>query len=140
MLKSRLCDYSDRHILVKGTTLVANMAGASESAKKKTIKKVLYKNRSWFIDCISKANKIKVSTARDCDVVKPICGLTGCNDIYCNFKITIIIINLQQYCEDEPPLNANKITGFDGANNTNLFDFKAKINCQTDKDGRKTLK
>ena len=93
MLKSRLCDYSDGYILVKGTILVANRAGASESSKI-TIKKVLYKNRSWFIDCISEANKIQVSTARDCDVVKTICGLTECNDIYCNFKITIIIVNL----------------------------------------------
>ena len=93
MLKSRLCDYSDGYILVKGTILVANRAGSSESSKI-TIKKVLYKNRSWFIDCISEANKIQVSTARDCDVVKTICGLTECNDIYCNFKITIIIINL----------------------------------------------
>ena len=42
MLKSRLCDYSDGYILVKGTTLVASTAGASESAKI-TIKKFYIK-------------------------------------------------------------------------------------------------
>ena len=62
--------------------------------------------------------------AHDIDVVMPMYNLIKLND---NFSGTSGI--LQQYCKDEPALDANNaIINFNAANvSTNLFKFKENI-------------
>ena len=69
MLKSRLCDYSDAYILVKGTITVPNTVAAA--ATNNAQKKVITKNCSSFTDYISKINNTQVYNAKDIDIVMP---------------------------------------------------------------------
>ena len=80
MLKSSLCDYSDICILVNGTIAVANIAAsAAANANKKLMqnkkanannanKKLIFKNYSPFINCISEINNTQIDHATDIDV------------------------------------------------------------------------
>ena len=80
MLKSSLCDYSDIYILVNGTIAVANIAASSAAnANKKLMqnkkanannanKKLIFKNYSPFINCISEINNTQIDHATDIDV------------------------------------------------------------------------
>ena len=52
MLRSRLCDYSDAYILVKGNITVNNTA-AEGAAANNINKKVTFKNCAPFTNCIS---------------------------------------------------------------------------------------
>ena len=63
MLRSDLCDFSDAHIVVKGTITVTNPDNAKRN------KSVAFKNNAPFINCISKINGVKVDNAEDLDVV-----------------------------------------------------------------------
>ena len=67
MLKSSLCDYSDAYILVKGTITVNNTA-AADADLKITNKKVIFKNRAPFANCISEINNTQVDNAKDIDI------------------------------------------------------------------------
>ena len=53
MLRSSLFDYSDAYILVKGNVTVNNTA-AEVAAATNTNKKVIFKNRAPFTNCVSK--------------------------------------------------------------------------------------
>ena len=68
MLKSRLCDYSDTYILVKGTITVNNTADADADANN-TNKKVIFKNCAPFTNCISEINDTQADNAKDLDIV-----------------------------------------------------------------------
>ena len=70
MLKSRLYDYSDASIFVKGTTTVNNTAAADTHANNAN-KKVIFKNCAPFISCISEINNIQVDNAKDIDIEMP---------------------------------------------------------------------
>ena len=48
MLKSRLCDYSDAYILVKGI-IIANNTSASDADANNTNKKIILKNCAHFL-------------------------------------------------------------------------------------------
>ena len=50
MWRSRLCDYSDVYILVKGNITVSN-TGTAAAANKRN-EKVIFKNYASFTDCI----------------------------------------------------------------------------------------
>ena len=50
MLKSSLCDYSDAHIVGKGTITVNNTAAAVDDTNN-TNKKVKFKNCAPFTNC-----------------------------------------------------------------------------------------
>ena len=63
MLKSSLCEYSDAYILLKGNISVSNTA-AADADENNTNKKVRFKNRAQFTNCISKINNTKVDTQR----------------------------------------------------------------------------
>ena len=54
MLRFSLCDYSDAYILVKGNVTVNNTAAGAGAAADNTNKKVIFKNRAPFTNCISK--------------------------------------------------------------------------------------
>ena len=74
MLKSSLCDYSDAHILVKGTITVADTSDTG-AAVNNTNKKVLLKNCVPFTNCISKINNTHTDNAKDTDIVMTIYNL-----------------------------------------------------------------
>ena len=59
MLRSRLCDYSDVYILVKGNITVSNTASAKLDANIGD-KKVIFKNYVPFTSCISRINNAQV--------------------------------------------------------------------------------
>ena len=71
-LKSSLCDYSDAHILVKGTIPI-NGAGDDAAARQadERDKGVTFKNCAPFINCISEINNTQVDNAKDIDIVMP---------------------------------------------------------------------
>ena len=68
MLRSSLCDYSDAYILIKGHISVNNNAGAGAAANNFG-KKVIFKNRVPFTNCISKINNTQIDNAEYIDIV-----------------------------------------------------------------------
>ena len=73
-IRSSLCDYSDAYILVKGTTIVPNMAAAG-AAVNNTNKNVIFKNFDPFTDCITEINNTQVDDAQKIDIVMPMYNL-----------------------------------------------------------------
>ena len=131
MLKSSLCDYSDAYIVVKGTITVNNTA-AEDAAANNTNKKVIFKNFAPFTNCISEINNTQVDNAKDIDIVMPMYNLIEYSD---NYAKTSGI--LWQYCLDIPALNNNAIVDFADGGLSDSFNFKAKINGQTENVGTK---
>ena len=74
MLRSSLCEYGDAYILLKGNISVSNTA-AADADENNTNKKVIFKNRAQFTNCISKINNTKVDSAKDIDIVMPMYNL-----------------------------------------------------------------
>ena len=73
ILWSRLCDYSDAYILVKGTIIVTNIWTAALADNRN--KKVMFKNFATFTDCISERNNREIDHTKDIDVVMLIYNL-----------------------------------------------------------------
>ena len=134
MLKSTLCDYSDAHILAKGTISVNNTAAAG-AAVNNINKKVIFKNCGPFTNCISEINNTQIENAKDIDIAMSMYNLIEYSDNYA--KTTG---SLWQYCKDIPVRNDNnEITEFTAGNTTDSFNFKAKITGQTGNDGTKVV-
>ena len=132
MLKSSLFDYSDAYILVKGTITVSNTA-AEGAAASNVDKKVIFKNCAPFTNCISEINNTQIDNAKD--MLMPMYNLIEYSDNY-----TKTSGSLWQYCKDIPPRNNNnEIINFLGNNNTDSFNFKAKITSQTGNNGTKDV-
>ena len=94
MLRSDLCDFSDAYnVFVKGKNFVtkktftaddtdapnnkaANVT-ATNTANNNAFgdKRLVFKNNSPFINCISKINGVKIDNAEDLDVVMPMYNL-----------------------------------------------------------------
>ena len=66
MLRTDLCDFSDVYIVVKGDITLKGDADANKRAKN-----IAFKNKTPFINCISKIYGVKVDNAEDLDVVMP---------------------------------------------------------------------
>ena len=94
MVKSRLCDYSDANIPVKGTISVNNTAAADADAND-TNKKVIFKNCTPFTNCISEINNTQVDNAKDIDIVIPTYNLIEYSDNYSKTSGSLC-----QYCKD----------------------------------------
>ena len=83
MLKSSLCDYSDVHILVKGTITVVGAGAIVEASNtERNDKQAIFKSWTSFTDCISKINNIQVDNVEDLDVVIPMYNLIKYSDNY----------------------------------------------------------
>ena len=67
MLKSSLCDYCDAYILAKGTITVPNMAAEDDDANDN--KKVIFKNRVPFVNCVSEINNTQGDNTKDINIV-----------------------------------------------------------------------
>ena len=81
---------------------------------------------------ISKINNAQVENAKDFDIVMPMYNLIEYNsDYWKGFK------SLGRYCKDIPAVNNNgNIVEINGANTTDLFNFKAKLTGQTGNSGK----
>ena len=81
MSNSGFCDYSDAHMLVKGTILVGNIVaqGADENNNDK---QVLFKNCAPFTDCIREINNTLVDNSKGIDVVMLMYNLIEYSDKY----------------------------------------------------------
>ena len=69
ILKSNLCDYSDVHILVKGTIIVGRGAEVAVRQANERNKIVIFKNYAPFDDCIGKINNSQIDNGNNLDVV-----------------------------------------------------------------------
>ena len=74
MLKSRICDYGNAYIFVKGAITafgVGAMAARKASNRQNNIsnKQAIFKNFPPFTDCINKINETQVFNAKDPDAV-----------------------------------------------------------------------
>ena len=131
MLRSSLCDYSDAYILVKKNISVNNTAAAAADPNNRN-KKVIFKNCAPFSNCISKINNTQVDNAEYLDIVTPMYNLIEYGNNYSKTSVS-----LWQYCKEIPAVNnVADIADFNGANATDLFNFKTKITGQTNNDGR----
>ena len=81
IMRSNLCDYCDAYILVKGTITVPNTAAAG-AAVNNTNKKVIFKNRVPFTNCITEVNNTQVDDAQKIDIVMPMYNLIEYSDAY----------------------------------------------------------
>ena len=72
MLRSSLCDYSDKYILFSKTIKIAG-TGADDAARRldERNKGVIFKNCAPFNDRISGINNTNIDHARDLDLVMP---------------------------------------------------------------------
>ena len=82
MLKSSLCDYSDAYILVKRTIVVKGTIAAQGAAANNTDKKVIFKDRAPFTNCISEISNIQIDNAKDIDIVMPMYKLIEYSNNY----------------------------------------------------------
>ena len=81
--KSRLCDYSDPYILVKGQ--ITNTGAGDHAAARKADKKdkgVAFKNCARFTNCMSEVNNTQIDNAKDIDIVIPMHNIIEYSDNY----------------------------------------------------------
>ena len=70
MLRSDLCDYSDVHVVVKGTINV--IKGFNNNTNDDAYdKRLALKNNAPFFSCISKINGELIENVEDLDIVMP---------------------------------------------------------------------
>ena len=81
LLKSRLCDYSDADILIKGTIIFPNTTGGDAAANNAN-KNLIFKNFAQYTDCISEINNTQVDNAKNIDAVMPMYKLIEDSDNY----------------------------------------------------------
>ena len=103
MLKSILCDYSNKYILVKGTITAPNTAGAGQAANTNNIE-VIFKNCAPFTFCINDINKTQIDNAKDIDVVMLMYKFIENSHNYSKTSGS-----LWQYYRDQPHLNDNGV-------------------------------
>ena len=77
MLRSDLCDYSDRYIVAKGRIRVRGTNPANRINKK-----LVFKNNGLFRSCISKINNTFIDNAEDLDIVMPMYNPLQYSDNY----------------------------------------------------------
>ena len=129
MLRSSLCDYSDTYILFKGNITVNNTAAAGADANNNN-KKVISKNYAPFTNCISKINNKQIDNAEYIDIVMSMYNLIEYSDDYLRTSGS-----LQQYCKDILAVDDDgDIVTFNRNDETDSFNFKAKITSQTNDD------
>ena len=114
MLRSRLCDFSDAYIFVKGNITITG-AGDNNTARRQDErdKGVIFKNCTPFVKCISRINNTEIDNAKDIDIVMPMYNLTEHNDIYSKTSGSF-----WQYYKDDPN---------DNLENSESFKYKVKI-------------
>ena len=131
ILKSRLCDYCDAFILIKGTIIITKTGTAA--APKNRDKKVMFKNFTSFPDSISEINNTEINHAKVIDVVMPTYNLIEYSNNYLKTSES-----LKQHFRDEPFIdNGGDIIDIPDDPDTTLFNYKQKIKDQTGNNGTK---
>ena len=84
MVRSNLCDYSDAHILVKGTITVAapGVNSNANNIRDKKNRPVILKNNAPFVSCITRINGELIEDADDLDIVMSMYNLLGYSKNY----------------------------------------------------------
>ena len=83
MLKSRLFDYSDAYILLRGTiTITGTVDDAAEGRADERNKDVIYKNCAPFISSKIQIGNTEINNAKVVDVVQPMSNLVEYTDNY----------------------------------------------------------
>ena len=91
MLKSRLCNYSDVYILVKGIiTVTGQGANNATITADRNNKENFFKSYALFTNCISKINNTQIDNAKNLNIVIPMSNLIECSDNY--WKTSIIML------------------------------------------------
>ena len=116
MLKSSLCDYSDAHILVKGTITITGDDAAARQADE-IDKCVVFENCAPFTNFISEINNTQVDNAKGIDIVMPMYNVIEYSGNYAKTSGS-----LWQYYRDEPNNNLA---------NSESFKFNVKITGKT---------
>ena len=112
MLNSRLCNYTDAYVLVKGTISIAPVPPSTANQNNNN-KEAIFKNFALFTEGIGETNNTQIDNAKDIDVVMPKHNL-------------IEYSNIMQYNRDEPFLDVkDAIADFFAANNNSAL-FKCK--------------
>ena len=129
MLRSNLCDYSDVHILVKGTITVTT-PGVNNNAnniRDKRNRPVILKNNAPFVSCITRINGELNEDADDLDIVMSMYNLLEYSK---NYRKTIG--SLYNYYRNELSDDADN-NNFDNIKvvNSNTFKYKNKITGNT---------
>ena len=120
MLRSNLCDFSNVHIVVKGTITLTKTNGRGIIGIR--IRFLAIKNNAPFSNWISKINNVIIENAEDLDVVMPMYNLLEYSK---NYRKTTG--SLWNYYRDEPNdfpannYNANPIT------NSEYFKYKSSM-------------
>ena len=135
IVRSHLRDYSDGHILVKGTITVPNTEAAG-TAVNNIKKEVIFKNCPTFADFITEINNTQIDDAQKIDVVMIMHNLIEYSDAYLKASGSLC-----QYYRDKPTLdnNGNIIDFSDDNNNGVLFIFKHKVTGPTWNGGTKDV-
>ena len=123
MLRSKLSNYADAYIFVKGTITITG-AGDDDAARPadERYKGVIFKNCAPFVSCINRINNTEIDNAKDIDIVMPMYNLIEYSDNYSKTSGT-----LWQYYKDDP--NNNLV-------NSESFKYKVKIKGKTPADGK----
>ena len=125
MSRSNLCDYSEAHILVKGTITVT-APGVNNNAniiRDKRNRRVILKNNAPFVSCITRINGELIEDADDLDIVMSMYNLLEHSKNYRK-----IIGSLYNYYRDELNDDADE-NNFDNIKvvHSNTFKYKNKI-------------
>ena len=122
MLRSKLCDYSDAYILVKGTITVTapGVNNNANNIRNKRNRPLILKNNAPFVSCITRINDQLIEDADDLDVVMPIYNLSEYSK---NYRKTIG--SLYNYYRDELSDDADD-NNFDNIKIVNSEAFKYK--------------
>ena len=125
MLRSNLCDYSDAHILVKGTITVTapGVNNNANNIRDKRNRPLILKNNAPFVSCITRINGELIEDADDLDIVTPIYTLLEYSK---NHRKTIG--SLYNYYRDElsDDVDDNNLDNIKVVN-SNTFKYKNKI-------------
>ena len=121
MLRSDLCDYADAYILVNGTITVTAAACANNIRDKKN-RKLILKNNSALVSCITIINGELIEDTDDLDIVMSMYNLLEYSK---NYRKTIG--SLYNYYRDELINDNNNNFANRNIVNSNAFKYKNKI-------------
>ena len=124
MLRSNLCNYSDAHILVKGTIPVNGIVNRAENEILRRNRPLILKNNAPFVSCMTKINNEFIEDADDLDIVMPMYNLL---EYIKNYRKTIYNYYRDELSDD------NNLNNFPNTNvvNSNTFKYKNKITGNT---------
>ena len=119
MLRSKLCDFSDAYIVVKGTIILAKDENRDFIDVRSRC--LAFKNNALFTNCLSKVNNVLIDSTEDLDFVMPMYNLLQYNK---NYKKTRR--SLWNYYRDEPSNFPDNYYNADSIKNVS-FKYKSSI-------------